>query len=63
MNEILEVINTVGFPVACCIALFYQNSKQDERYDKQMTELRQVIDNNTSILIELNTRLGGEKIG
>lgn len=63
MNEILEVINTVGFPVACCIALFYQNSKQDERYDKQMTELRQVIDNNTNILIELNTRLGGEKIG
>ena len=63
MNEILEVINTVGFPVACCIALFYQNSKQDERYDKQMTELRQVIDNNTTILIELNTRLGGEKIG
>lgn len=57
MNEILEVINTVGFPVACCIALFYQNSKQDERYDVQMKELTKVIENNTLSLTELNLRL------
>lgn len=54
---IIDVINGVGFPIAVCVALFYQNSKQDERYDKQMKELSKVIENNTLSLTELNLRL------
>lgn len=57
MESIIQLINGVGFPIAVSIALFYQNGKQDERYDKQMQELTKVIENNTLTLTELNLRL------
>lgn len=57
MDTIIQLINGVGFPIAVSIALFYQNTKQDERYDKQMKELTKVIENNTLTLNELNLRL------
>lgn len=55
---IIEFINGVGFPIAVTVALFYQNIKQDERYDKQMKELSKVIENNTLTLTELNVKMG-----
>jgi hypothetical protein len=57
MDVIIQLINGVGFPIAVSIALFYQNGKQDERYDKQMEELTKVIENNTITLKELCLRL------
>ena len=57
MDTIIQLINGVGFPIAVSIALFYQNGKQDERYDTQMKELTKVIENNTLTLNELNLRL------
>lgn len=57
IETIVELINGVGFPIAVSITLFYQNAKQDERYDTQMRELTKVIENNTLTLNELNLRL------
>ena len=57
METIIQLINGVGFPIVVSIALFYQNVKQDERYDEQMKELTKVIENNTLTLTELNLRL------
>ena len=57
IETIVQLINGVGFPIAVSIALFYQNGKQDERYDRQMKELTKVIENNTLTLNELNLRL------
>ena len=57
METIIQLINGVGFPIAVSIVLFYQNGKQDERYDKQMNELTKVIENNTLTLKELCLRL------
>jgi len=56
-ETIMQLINGVGFPIAVSIILFYQNGKQDERYDKQMKELTKVIENNTLTLKELCIRL------
>ena len=56
-ETIMQLINGVGFPIAVSIVLFYQNWKQDERYDKQMKELTKVIENNTLTLKELSVRL------
>ena len=58
-GAVVEIINSVGFPIACCVALFYHNHKQDERYDQQMKELSKVIETNTLTLTELCTRLEG----
>lgn len=57
METIVQLINGVGFPIAVSIALFYQNGKQGEAYDRQMQELAKVIENNTLTLTELNLRL------
>lgn len=56
-ETIIQLINGVGFPIAVSIVLFYQNGRQDERYDKQMKELTKVIENNTVTLKELCVRL------
>ena len=57
MEIIIQLINGVGFPIAVSVALFWQNHKQDDRYDAQMKELTKVIENNTLLLTELNLRL------
>lgn len=63
METIIQLINGVGFPIAVSIVLFYQNGKQDERYDKQMKELTRVIENNTLTLKELCLRLENKERG
>lgn len=57
MDTIIQLINGVGFPIAVSIALFYQNTKQDERYQELTKELQRVINTNTKTLSELNANL------
>lgn len=57
MDAIIQLINGVGFPIAVSIALFYQNTKQDERYQELTKELQRVINTNTKTLSELNANL------
>ena len=59
-NTIVQFINGVGFPIACCVALFCQNGKQTENYTKEMDELKGVIENNTLILKEISTKINIE---
>ena len=54
MDTIIQLINGVGFPIAVSIALFYQNTKQDERYQELTKDLQEVINTNTKTLSELN---------
>lgn len=56
-NAIVQFINGVGFPIACCVALFFQNNKQAENHTKEMAELKTVIENNTLVLRELVTKV------
>ena len=57
MDTIIQLINGVGFPIAVSIALFYQNTKQDERYQELTKDLQEVINTNTKTLSELNVNL------
>jgi hypothetical protein len=57
MDTIIQLINGVGFPIAVSIALFYQNTKQDERYQELTKDLQEVINTNTKTLSELNANL------
>lgn len=65
--EFIEIVNSVGFPIAVCIALFYQNNKINENYKEMLKTMDKTIENNTLALKELSIRLenitGGEKIG
>lgn len=46
MQDILSAINTVGFPIVCCIILFYQNK-----------QLSTAINNNTNVIAKLESKI------
>lgn len=54
VNDIITAISTVGFPIACCCFLLWQNSKQDNYNREQMDKLRATIDNNTKSIDALH---------
>ena len=58
---LLQTINTVGFPITACGVLLWQNMKQADRFDTQLSELEKVISNNTNVLIELSAKINGGK--
>ncbi len=50
MNEIMQYISTIGFPIVMCLLMF-----------KQVNELREVIQNNTIVLQKLVQKIGGDE--
>ena len=59
MNEIIQAVSTVGFPIACCCSLLWQNSKQDTYHREQMEKLRTTIDENTKMIEKLAELIKG----
>lgn len=53
MTELIQAVSTVGFPIACCCFLLWQNSKQDQYNREQQEKLRATIDGNTKSIDEL----------
>lgn len=57
-NNIVQIINNVGFPIVVAGALFWQNIKTNENYQTLLKELTDIIDNNTRSIKELSDKLG-----
>lgn len=57
MEEILNAVSTVGFPIACTIALFWQLSNEQKAHKEEMTALRDVIVQNTVAITELREQI------
>jgi hypothetical protein len=53
MTELIQAVSTVGFPIACCCFLLWQNSKQDNYNREQQEKLRETIAANTHSIEEL----------
>lgn len=69
MEVFLEIIKTVGFPIACCVFLgWYLKTQTDqyredvqtitEKYEKAIEKFSKSIDKNTLVLTSLETKLG-----
>ena len=61
MESVVQIIQTVGFPIAMCIAMGWyvkytedrhreDRNGQNERHAKEMESINQTIDNNTEAL-------------
>lgn len=72
VTSIVQIISTVGFPIACCIAMGAyvkyitdknreEVSKLNEEHKVEMTEVTQAINNNTLALQSLHDYLKGGK--
>ena len=52
-NAIIQAVSTVGFPIVCSGALFWLMNKQSTEHKEEMTQLKDVISQNTVVLAEL----------
>lgn len=58
-NAIVQLVSTLGFPIACCIAMFWQNNKLNESHKAEVSKLNEAINNNTIALNHIIDKLGG----
>ena len=59
MDSWVQVIQTLGFPIAVAIAMFWQNTKLHEQHKDEMTKITEALNNNTIALTELKDKIGG----
>ena len=57
VNTIMQLVTTLGFPIVCCIALFWRMIKSDENHKEEMEKLSEALNNNTLAINKLNERL------
>lgn len=62
MDIFVQLISNVGFPIACCIAMFYMMQKQGDRHAEEMNKLALAIDNNTNVMQSVLQRLEREEV-
>lgn len=67
MTDFINAVSSVGFPIACCVFLLWQNAKQDEQRQREMSAMRKVmvgmqkaLDENTRVLASLVAQLSGK---
>ena len=67
MTDFVNAVSSVGFPIACCIFLLWQNAKQDEQRQRELAAMRKVmasmqktLDENTRVLTTLVSSLKGK---
>lgn len=68
MTDFVNAVSSVGFPIACCIFLLWQNAKQDEQRQRELSAMRKVmgamqktLDENTRVLQTLVHNLKADK--
>lgn len=59
MDEVIQIIQTLGFPIACVIALFWQNIKLHAQHKEEADKMTQALNNNTLVLTEIKDKIGG----
>ena len=59
MDSWIQVIQTLGFPIAVAIAMFWQNTKLQEQHKEEMSKITEALNNNTIALTELKDKIGG----
>lgn len=55
--EWVDVVQSVGFPIVACYALWKSNEKAAETHKAETDELRKAIENNTLVMTKLCERL------
>ena len=53
MASIGSLIGSLGFPIVCCVALFWYMVKSNEKHKEEMDKMAEAINNNTKVMTEL----------
>lgn len=57
MEEVLQAISTLGFPIAAYVGLFWYMMKKDEQHKAEIDLLSNAVQNNTIVMTEIRDRL------
>lgn len=60
MDEIIKFINTVGFPIFVAVWMLYKTSKDNEKMEETISELKNAINLLASELQHRNTKEGDD---
>lgn len=55
VNQVMQAIGTLGFPIVACCALFYYLNKEQESHKSEMQAVTDALNRNTDALLELKT--------
>lgn len=58
--ELVDLIQSVGFPIVACLVLWKSNEKSNENHKHEIDELRKAIENNTLVMTKLCERVRAE---
>lgn len=57
LNEIAQIISTVGFPIAMCLVLLYEVQEMNKLHKEETSSLKDALNNNTVVLEKILTKL------
>ena len=57
VNDVVTIISTVGFPIAACVALFWQTNEMQKNHKEEMDGVKEALNNNTLVVQNLVDKL------
>lgn len=61
VGSITQIVSTVGFPIAMCVALLWYNKDLTDKHKQETEQFTEALNNNTLILQKLCDTLGVER--
>lgn len=61
-NTIATLVGSLGFPIVCCIALFWFITKLTSQHKEEIEKLREAIDNNTKVMTEVLGKFDSKEV-
>lgn len=57
MQDIVNIISTVGFPITMCLVLLYEIKEMTDSHKEETSALKDALNNNTVVLEKILTKL------
>ena len=57
VQTVTSLIGSLGFPIMCCIALFWYMTKSQAQHKEEMDKMSEAINNNTNVMNQLIAEL------
>ena len=62
VTAIVQVISSLGFPIAVCLICFWYINKMQETHKSETHELSEALNNNTIVMQKLVDKLDGKEL-
>lgn len=61
VGTIAQIVSTVGFPIAMCVALFWEIKEISDKHKEETEKFTEALNNNTLVLQKLCDTIGVER--